>query len=128
MRRCLLAAIYALPYAAARLLHSLPEDPAAFPKYRVAFLNALPVLNQTAEKWLRDGLRGGELEFLDSQWSEGDVSETYTSPKEIGSGDTHEEFHTSRVRILFHGRFIALILESPVNSINLGTPLILLST
>ncbi|KAF4608390.1 Protein OS-9 [Pleurotus pulmonarius] len=96
MRRCLLAVIYALPYAAARLLHSLPEDPAAFPKYRVAFLNALPVLNQTAEKWLRDGLRGGELEFLDSQWSEGDVSETYTSPKEIGSGDTHEEFHTSR--------------------------------
>ncbi|KAL6305427.1 hypothetical protein BKA93DRAFT_779785 [Sparassis latifolia] len=53
----------------ARLHHSLvPEDPYAFPKFRVAFLNGLPVLNDTAERWLNDGLRGGEPEFLDQTW------------------------------------------------------------
>lgn len=55
--------------AAARLHHSLvPEDPYVFPKYRVTFLNGLPVLNETADRWLRDGLQGGELEFLDQPW------------------------------------------------------------
>ena len=57
--------------AAARLHHSrVPEDPFAFPKYRVSFLNGLPLLNETAERWLEDGLRGGELEFLDQPWRE----------------------------------------------------------
>jgi len=51
--------------AVARLLHSLPEDTHAFPKFRVEFLNSLPVLNETAERWLKDGILGGELEFLD---------------------------------------------------------------
>ncbi|RDX56639.1 hypothetical protein OH76DRAFT_1414157 [Lentinus brumalis] len=56
---------------AARVHHSrVPEDPYAFPKYRVSFLNGLPVLNDTAERWLHDGLRGGELEFLDQPWRE----------------------------------------------------------
>jgi protein OS-9 len=57
---------------AARLLHSLPDDLYAFPKYRVTFLNGLPLLNETAERWLREGLRGGEAEFLDhpTQWEE----------------------------------------------------------
>ena len=55
----------------ARLHNSLvPEDPYAFPKYRVAFLNGLPVLNDTAHRWLEQGLRGGELEFLDQPWNE----------------------------------------------------------
>ncbi|KAH9951918.1 hypothetical protein B0H21DRAFT_714848 [Amylocystis lapponica] len=55
----------------ARLHHSLvPDDPYAFPKYRVTFLNGLPVLNETAERWLRDGLHGGELEFLDQPWKD----------------------------------------------------------
>ncbi|KAI0807458.1 hypothetical protein C8Q74DRAFT_63887 [Fomes fomentarius] len=54
---------------AARLHHSrVPEDPYAFPKYRVSFLNGLPLLNQTAQRWLVDGLRGGEAEFLDQPW------------------------------------------------------------
>lgn len=67
-------------------LHSLPDDTYAFPKYRVSFLNGHPVLNETAERWLKEGLRGGELEFLDQPWEDG----TYTSPpqrKEIGPGD-----------------------------------------
>ena len=55
----------------ARLHHSrVPEDPYAFPKYRVSFLNGLPVLNETAQRWLQEGLRGGEPEFLDQPWSE----------------------------------------------------------
>ncbi|KAI1795756.1 glucosidase II beta subunit-like protein-domain-containing protein [Ganoderma leucocontextum] len=55
----------------ARIHHSrVPEDPFAFPKYRVSFLNGLPLLNQTAERWLHQGLRGGELEFLDQPWRE----------------------------------------------------------
>ncbi|THU86416.1 hypothetical protein K435DRAFT_842873 [Dendrothele bispora CBS 962.96] len=39
--------------AHARLLHSLPEDTHAFPKYNVLFLNNLPVLNHTAQLWLQ---------------------------------------------------------------------------
>ncbi|KAI0957358.1 hypothetical protein AcW1_005774 [Taiwanofungus camphoratus] len=55
----------------ARLHHSLvPEDPYAFPKYRVTFLNGQPLLNETAERWLRDGLHGGESEFLDQPWKD----------------------------------------------------------
>ena len=55
----------------ARLHHSrVPEDPFAFPKYRVSFLNGLPVLNETAQRWLHEGLSGGDLEFLDQPWPE----------------------------------------------------------
>lgn len=71
----------------ARLLHSLPEDTYAFPKFRVAFLNGLPLLNETAERWLKEGLRGGELEFL-GQPSTDDTSPTPGHWKEIGSGDS----------------------------------------
>lgn len=70
---------------AARLAQSVPEDPYAFPKYRTLFLNGLPVLNETAERWLRDGLKGGEAEFLekhhdDHEWN---ASQPW---KEIGNG------------------------------------------
>lgn len=40
----------------------------AFPKYRIGFLNGMPILNDTAERWLAQGLRGGEREFLDQPW------------------------------------------------------------
>lgn len=75
----------------ARLHNSLvPEDPYAFPKYRVAFLNGLPVLNDTAHRWLEQGLRGGELEFLDQPWEDG--SEWRTPPvKSIEGGDQEEQ-------------------------------------
>jgi hypothetical protein len=58
--------------APAGFLHSLPDDLYAFPKYTVTFLNGLPLLNETAERWLREGLRGGEAEFLDhpTSWRE----------------------------------------------------------
>jgi protein OS-9 len=71
------------PLASSHLLHSLSDDPHAFPKYRVTFLNGLPLLNETAERWLREGLRGGEAEFLDhpTPWQE-------PSPlKHIDAGD-----------------------------------------
>ncbi|KAI9065159.1 hypothetical protein FKP32DRAFT_1610865 [Trametes sanguinea] len=70
----------------ARVHHSrVPEDPYAFPKYSVSFLHGLPVLNETAERWLRDGLRGGELEFLDEPWQE---SQWHASQrKSIEAGD-----------------------------------------
>ncbi|KAJ8078655.1 Protein OS-9 [Marasmius tenuissimus] len=70
-----------------RSYHSLPPDTYAFPKYKVAFLSNLPVLNETAQKWLKDGLQGGELEFLDQPWG---VSSEQSSQifKEIGTGDS----------------------------------------
>lgn len=73
--------------AAARLLHSLPEDTYAFPKFKVAFLNHLPLLNETAERWLKEGLQGGELEFMDQPWSQDGVHFP-PSRKEIGSTDS----------------------------------------
>ncbi|KAF8894546.1 hypothetical protein BD779DRAFT_1501670 [Infundibulicybe gibba] len=75
--------------ASSRLLHSLPEDTYAFPKFAVAFLNGLPLLNETAQRWLREGLHGGELEFLDQPWKEPDWQPN-THLKEIGNGDTHQ--------------------------------------
>lgn len=60
----------------------LPEDPDAFPKYSVLFHNGYPVQNDTAEKWLRDGLRGGEYEFLGQPWADPGVSQR----PEIGDG------------------------------------------
>jgi hypothetical protein len=81
---CLFAA---LPRAlAAAGVHSLPEDPYAFPKFRVLFLNGLPLLNDTAEKWLREGLHGGEAEFLDKPWTESAWDTPHRQLKEIGSG------------------------------------------
>lgn len=75
---------------AARFSQSLPEDPYAFPKYRVSFLNGLPVLNDTAERWLRDGLKGGEKEFLEEPYDD----EHWNAPqpwKEIDSGSGQNE-------------------------------------
>jgi len=68
----LLVLLLAPPFASSHLLHSLSDDPHAFPKYRVTFLNGLPLLNETAERWLREGLRAGEAEFLDhpTPWQE----------------------------------------------------------
>ncbi|KZV71874.1 hypothetical protein PENSPDRAFT_605223 [Peniophora sp. CONT] len=60
----------------------LPEDPDAFPKYSVLFHNGYPVVNETAQKWLRDGLRGGEYEFLGQPWADPGVSQR----PEIGDG------------------------------------------
>ena len=75
---------------AARLHNSLvPEDPYAFPKYRVAFLNGLPVLNDTARRWLEHGLRGGELEFLDQPWEE-DAQWRAPAVKSIDGGNEQQ--------------------------------------
>ena len=65
------------PLTVARLLHSVPEDPHAFPKFRVSFLNALST--DTAHQWSTHGLRGGLLEFLDQPWND-------DSPREIDGG------------------------------------------
>ncbi|KAF8522194.1 hypothetical protein BU17DRAFT_87289 [Hysterangium stoloniferum] len=80
--RRLLHALLLLPplLHAANIHQSIPEDLYAFPKYRVSFLNGLPVSNETAQKWLKNGLQGGELEFL-GQWHA-------NPPKEIESGTT----------------------------------------
>ena len=64
-----LLGLYSARAVSGRIHASLiPEDPHAFPKYDVTFLNGLPVLNETAERWLRDGLQGGLLEFLEEPW------------------------------------------------------------
>lgn len=65
-----------------RSVHALPEDPAAFPKYKVSYLNGLPVQKSTVEGWLKDGLHGGEAEFMEQPWSEADGH--YGERKEIG--------------------------------------------
>ena len=96
MRCSLFLLAASLIAASARLLHSLPEDPFAFPKFRVAFLNSLPVLNETAERWLKEGLPGGELEFLDKPWRDIDLPSS-AQPKEIGPGDPHH--HTPMTTI-----------------------------
>ena len=88
MHICFLLAASLLT-ASARLLHSLPEDTYAFPKFRVSFLNSLPVLNATAERWLKEGLPGGELEFLDKPWRDTDRRSS-SQPNEIGPGELHD--------------------------------------
>lgn len=72
--------------AAARLFHSLPHDTHAFPKFRVSFLEARPISDDTARLWLAHGIRGGHPEFFDNPSHE----ETWQSPstgKEIGTAD-----------------------------------------
>lgn len=71
---------------ARRLLHSLPEDTYAFPKFRVVFLNGQPVLKDTAQRWLAHGLSDGEQQFLGHLGSDGPP----ISPKEIDSGSPLE--------------------------------------
>src|SRR5882757_6944078 len=58
-----------VPGVVARGFSHQPEDIHAWPKYKVSFLNGLPVLNHTAQHWLQDGLRGGEKEFLGLEWT-----------------------------------------------------------
>ncbi|KAJ7632532.1 hypothetical protein FB45DRAFT_912705 [Roridomyces roridus] len=74
-----------LPLAAARILNS-PEDPFAFPKYRVDFLNHLPLANETAQHWLAHGLAGGEREFLEQPWDD------FWHPPALGNGDDQLTF------------------------------------
>lgn len=74
-----------LPLVASRILNS-PEDPFAFPKYRVDFLNHLPLANHTAQHWLANGLRGGVREFLDQPW------DNFWHPPALGDGDGQASF------------------------------------
>jgi len=74
-----------LPVAAARILHALPDDPASFPKYKVDFLNHLPLANETAQRWLAHGLRGGVREFLDQPWDDS------WHPPALGNGEDDEQ-------------------------------------
>ncbi|KAF8274961.1 hypothetical protein EI94DRAFT_1768293 [Lactarius quietus] len=68
----LLLPLFCSQISLARLFQSLPDDLYSSPKYSVTFLNGLPLLNETAERWLREGLYGGEPEFLDhpTQWQD----------------------------------------------------------
>ncbi|KZT44058.1 hypothetical protein SISSUDRAFT_968615, partial [Sistotremastrum suecicum HHB10207 ss-3] len=82
------------------IAQSIPEDLHAFPKYSVSYLNALPVLNTTAQRWLKDGLHGGEQEFL-SPWYDDD-----TAPPDSGPSDEEAAvLDTRRVRTLQYMRF-----------------------
>jgi protein OS-9 len=90
MRIYSLTTLTALPLTLtlARGFQSIPEDPAAFPKFRVSYLNGLPILNSTAEIWLAEGLRGGEAEFLEQPWEEHDQQWARAPErKEIGAGE-----------------------------------------
>lgn len=85
-----LALVLASHGVAARLLHSIPEDTHAFPKFRVAFLNSLPILRETADQWFKSGIQGGELEFLEQY-----QKSSYSTPpdlKGIESGQFQEAF------------------------------------
>jgi protein OS-9 len=48
-------------------------------------LNSLPILNETAQRWLQDGLKGGQAEFLEQPWGDDDWDQP-TPRKEIGNG------------------------------------------
>ena len=60
----LIAPLIVRAHSADLYFPSIPEDPYAFPKYRVSFLNGFSLPNTTAHRWLTEGLRGGEAEFL----------------------------------------------------------------
>lgn len=74
------------PGVVARGFSQQPEDIYAWPKYKVSFLNGLPVLNHTAQLWLQDGLRGGEKEFLGLEWTT-DSQSAPLNLKSIDAGD-----------------------------------------
>ncbi|KAJ7098009.1 hypothetical protein B0H15DRAFT_1009151 [Mycena belliarum] len=78
--------LLALNGAAARILHSLPDDPHAFPKYRVSYLDHLPLPAATANRWRAQGLRGGVREFLEQPWDD------YWHPPALGNGDDQVSF------------------------------------
>ncbi|KAF7363363.1 PRKCSH domain-containing protein [Mycena sanguinolenta] len=79
----MLALLLLLPAAAARILH-LPDDPDSFPKYKVDFLNHLPLPDAVAQQWLAHGLRGGIREFMDQPW------DGSWHPPALGDGE-HEQ-------------------------------------
>jgi len=81
----LLLAASAAPSVVARGFSQQPEDIYAWPKYKVSFLNGLPVLNHTARLWLQDGLRGGEKEFLGLEWTAD--SQTQSAPPNLNTID-----------------------------------------
>ncbi|KAJ7582887.1 hypothetical protein C8J56DRAFT_955982 [Mycena floridula] len=89
-------------FTSARFLHSLPEDAYAFPKFKVVYLNNLPVSNETAQRWLNEGLHGGELEFLEQPWSrapfsrkeiDGSVSDSASLVPEPAASYSLEHMH-----------------------------------
>ncbi|KAG1756545.1 uncharacterized protein EDB91DRAFT_1093253 [Suillus paluster] len=90
------ALFYGLSLTQARLLYSGPEDLYAFPKHRVTFLNNLPVHNETAERWLTEGLRGGESEFLNDLWDE-PAWYSKLPYKEIGSSELEKSNDASQI-------------------------------
>ncbi|KAK2466989.1 hypothetical protein APHAL10511_001247 [Amanita phalloides] len=99
--------------ASPRLLHSLPPDTHAFPKFHVAFLNSRPVLNDTAQRWLAQGLRGGHPEFLDLP-SQDESWLTPSARKDIGSPDRSTANYTLELlKIGPHDSYICLIPSPP---------------
>ncbi|KZT60428.1 hypothetical protein CALCODRAFT_492479 [Calocera cornea HHB12733] len=68
------------------------EDIYAYPRFRVSFLNGFPVSNTTAERWLKDGLVGGEGEFL------GEGGEVWRQPGQI-EGSAEEASQPLRSRL-----------------------------
>lgn len=93
----------------------VPEDPYAFPKYRVAFLNGLPVQNDTAQQWLKDGLRGGELEFLDQPWEE---NASWGSPavKSIDGGNGEQPAASAEVSLVRPLTHLAMLIVVRLDS------------
>lgn len=114
----LLAVLAVIPLISARLLHSLPEDTYAFPKYKVSFLSQLPLANKTAEHWLKHGLTGGLSEFLDQPSS---------SHKRISSNDDddhsepqpYSDYTLEHMRMGHNDSYLCLIpkaLDPPVST------------
>src|ERR1700761_3203789 len=93
----LLTAFFVAP-AAARLFHSLPEDPFAFPKYKVDFLSHLPLPPDTAKRWLAQGLRGGVREFLDQPWDDTWHRPTLDGDEQVSFGVAGEDASLPPVR------------------------------
>jgi hypothetical protein len=77
--------------ALARVPHS-PEDPYAFPKHRINFINGHPVSADDAEAWLSDGVKGGIQEFMGSYQS----AYAHDWPQ-IGGNDTTMDSEPAKV-------------------------------
>ncbi|KLO12613.1 hypothetical protein SCHPADRAFT_853699 [Schizopora paradoxa] len=119
----------------ARVHFALAEDLYAFPKYRLTFLNGLPVLNDTAQRWLEEGLKGGELEFLDQPWNaqmhppsnlrtiaaqhdDDEHQRPFENPTtDVGSHDSRPGFTLQKMKLSENTQYICLIpppVEEPV--------------
>lgn len=123
-RRLAILLLFQLPVISAT---SIPEDLYAFPKFRVSFLNDLPVTNTTAETWLRRGLVQSEHEFLSKDRNGNEVEPYSLSPIQVRSFGTELDIKTYSCHLSLVRRTARHASQSPTNASRRFTRFIRLS-